>query len=69
MMKSFWNIANDEQTRASITELKSVNLQYDTPVRWDDGPKESSTKRLMFQVSLFFHHFLQLVEEREYLKV
>ena len=33
--------------------LKSDNLQYNTPGRWVDGPNDSSTKRLMFQV-LFF---------------
>ena len=27
--------------------------------RWADGTNESSTKRLMFQVLLFFHDFLQ----------
>ena len=30
--------------------LKSVNLQYNTLGRLDDGTNESSTKRLMFQV-------------------
>ena len=30
---------------------KSINLQYNTLVRWaDDGTNDSSTKRLMFQV-------------------
>jgi hypothetical protein len=38
----------------SQTELKSVNLQYDTVVRWDAGTKDSSTKRLMFQALSFF---------------
>ena len=33
---------------------KSVDLQYNTLVCWD-----SSTKRLMFKVLLFFHNFLQ----------
>jgi hypothetical protein len=32
---------------------KSVNLEYNTLVRWADGTIESSAKRLMFQV-LFF---------------
>ena len=41
-------------------EVKSVNLQYITLVRWDDGPNESLTKRLMFQALFFFHHFLDL---------
>ena len=55
--------------------LKSVNLQYNTLVCWDDGPNESSTKRLMFQVSFimisckilckkpfhsFYHFFIKL---------
>ena len=31
--------------------LKSVNLQYNTLVRWADGTNDSSTKHLMFQVS------------------
>ena len=35
---------------------KSVNLQYNTLVRWDAGTKDSSTKRLMFQA--FFSLFL-----------
>ena len=34
--------------------LKSVNLQYNTLVRWDAGTKDSSTKRLMFQALFFF---------------
>ena len=37
-----------------IEVLKSVNLQYNTLVIWADGTKDSSTKRLMFQVLLFF---------------
>ena len=40
--------------------LKSVNLQYNTLGRLDDGTNKSSTKRLMFQVHIiFFHDFLQ----------
>ena len=39
--------------------MKSVNLQYDTLVRMDDGTNESSIKLLMFQVLIFFHDFLQ----------
>ena len=35
-------------------DQKSVNLQYNTLVRWADGTNDSSTKRLMFQVSFFF---------------
>ena len=47
-----------KSTHASkVNELKSVNLQYDTLERLDDGTNESSTKRLMFQV-LFFSWFL-----------
>ena len=38
--------------------LKSVNLQYNTLGRLDDGTNKSSTKRLMFPV-FFFHDFLQ----------
>ena len=34
--------------------LKSVNLQYIKLVCLDDGPNESSTNRLMFQVLFFF---------------
>ena len=34
--------------------LKSVNLQYNTLDRLEDGTNESSTKRLMFQVIFFF---------------
>ena len=34
--------------------LKSVNLQYNTLVRWADGTNDLSTKRLMFQVLFFF---------------
>ena len=41
------------------TIYKSVNLQYNTLGRLDDGTNESSTKRLMFQVLFFFHDFLQ----------
>ena len=35
-------------------ELKSDNLQYNTLDYWVDGPKNSSTKHLMFQVLFFF---------------
>ena len=34
----------------TLVIYKSVNLQYITLVCWDDGPNESSTKHLMFQV-------------------
>ena len=40
------------------TIYKSVNLQYNTLGRLDDGTNESSTKRLMFQVLCFFSWFL-----------
>ena len=39
---------------------KSVNTQYKTLGCWVVGPNDSSTKRLMFQVLLFFNHFLDL---------
>ena len=35
-------------------ELKSDNLQYNTLDYWSEGPKNSSTKHLMFQVLFFF---------------
>jgi hypothetical protein len=38
---------------------KSVNLQYDTLVRWANGTNDLLTKRLMFQVLFFFHKTLQ----------
>ena len=39
---------------------KSVNLQYNTLIRWADGTNDSSTKHLMFQVHIiFFYNFLQ----------
>ena len=34
--------------------LESVNLQYIPVVLWDDGPNDSSTKRLMFKALFFF---------------
>ena len=34
--------------------LKSVNLQYNTLVRWADGTNDPSTKGLMFQVLFIF---------------
>ena len=42
-----WNLKWHEK-------LKSVNVQYNTLGQWDDGPNESSTKRLMFQVHIIF---------------
>jgi len=38
---------------------KSINLQYNTLVRWDAGTKDSLNNRLMFQVLFFFHDFLK----------
>ena len=38
---------------------KSDNLQFDMLVRWVAGTNDSSAKRLMFQVLLFFHNFFQ----------
>ena len=38
--------------------LKSVNLEYNTLVRWADGTNVLSTKCLMFQV-FFSHKILQ----------
>ena len=37
----------------SNADIKLVILQYNTLGHWVDGPNDSSTKRLMFQV-LFF---------------
>ena len=44
--------ASDLDVRHS--QQKSVNLQYNTLGRLDDGSIESSTKHLMFQVLFFF---------------
>jgi hypothetical protein len=38
-------------------DMKSVNLDYKTLVRWADGTNELSAKRLTFQV-FSFHNFL-----------
>ena len=38
---------------------KFDNLQYNMLGRWDAGPNDSSTKRLMFHVLFFFHNLLQ----------
>ena len=38
-----------------LINIKSVNLQYNTLGRLDDGTNESSTKRLMFQALFFFN--------------
>ena len=38
----------------SNADIKSVILQYNTLGHWVDGPNDSSTKRLMFQVLFFF---------------
>ena len=40
--------------RDEKSDQKSVNLEYNTLVRWADGTNVSSTKRLMFQVLFFF---------------
>ena len=40
--------------------LKSVNLQYNTLVRWANGTNKSWTKRLMFQV--FFFHKIKILQ-------
>ena len=40
--------------------LKSVNLQYNTLGRLDDGTNESLTKRLMFQVLILCKNPLNL---------
>jgi hypothetical protein len=45
--------------RVQDRKLKSVNLQYNTLGSWVNGPNDSATKRLVFQVLLFFHNFLQ----------
>ena len=41
-------------------DQKSVNLQYNTLVRWAYGTKDSSTKCLMFEVLFFFILFIDL---------
>ena len=45
------------QKKNSADDQKSVNLEYNTLVRWADGTNESLTKRLKLQV-FFFHNFL-----------
>ena len=49
------------------TDLKSVNLQYNTMVRWDAGTKDSSTKRLMFQALFFSLFFIDLWHSKPYI--
>ena len=44
-------ISTMEQWVQSLFDLKSVNLQYDTLVRWVDGTNDSWN--LMFQISFF----------------
>ena len=51
---------------SSVCISQSVNLQYNALGRLDDGTNESSTKRLMFQVLLFFHDFLQNSLQKSY---
>ena len=41
-------------------DVKSVNLQYNTPGCLDDRTNKSSTKSLMFQVLFFFILFIDL---------
>ena len=45
----------------------SVNLQYNTLVRWANWTNDSSTKRLMFQVWFFFHKILQNSLQKHFL--
>ena len=46
-----WELSNFslEEVQTDIY-LKSVNLQYNTLVRWNDGTKDSSTNCLMLQI-------------------
>ena len=44
-----------------LRSYSNSNLQYNTLGRWVDGPNDSSTKRLMFQVLFCFHNFLQIL--------
>ena len=55
-----WELSNFslEEVQTDIY-LKSVNLQYNTLVRWNDGTKDSSTNCLMFQIQSFFQNILQ----------
>jgi hypothetical protein len=48
-----------ESSRFLAADQKSVNLQYNTLGRWVDGPNNSATKRLMFQVLFSIRNFLQ----------
>ena len=52
----FMSVIYDWQSHwgMKISLSKSVNLQYNTLSRLDDGTNDSSTKRLMFQVLFFF---------------
>ena len=36
-----------QEENSDLDILKSVNLEYNTLVRWDDGPNESLTKRII----------------------
>ena len=51
---------HSEKQLTSPIDYKSDNLQYNTLVRWVAGMNDSSTKRLKFQVLLFFHNFIKL---------
>ena len=50
-----------ETKQSTITNLKSVNLQYNTLGCLDDGTNESSTKSLMFQAENKLKGFLQRI--------
>ena len=43
---------SESSSSGQVKTLKSVNLQYNTLVRWADGTNDSSTKCLMFQVCI-----------------
>ena len=36
-----------------------TNQSFFNIIRWVNGPNDSATKHLMFQVLFFFHNFLQ----------
>ena len=50
---------NNETFLNHFVPQKSVILQYNMLVSWDDGTNELSTKLLMFQALLLFHKILQ----------
>ena len=54
MCSTFYSILNELTGQwGSGTHIKSVNLPYNTLVRWADGTNDLPTKRLMFQVFFF----------------